>query len=59
MHEALLDFKLLEDQHTEKRLVREIFNILDTYNIMIKLFYITIDNVFNNNKAMKKLFKLL
>ena len=53
LHEALLAFKLLEDQYTGNKLAREIFNILDAYNIAEKLFCIIIDNTSNNNKAMK------
>jgi len=59
LHEALLDFKRLQGQHTGLKLAQEIFDTLDQFNIAAKLFSITTDNASNNGKAMRKLSRLL
>jgi hypothetical protein len=55
----LLSFQQLQGSHTGEKLAEEIYNALDQYNIIEKLFCITTDNASNNSTAMTELSSLL
>ena len=59
LQEDLLSFRHVSSSHTSVNLAIHVFEIPHEFNIHIKLFYITIDNVSNNGKMMKELSKLL
>ena len=59
LHDALLWFEELKGSHTRVHLAEAIYNTLDTYNIIEKLFCITTDNASNNISALKHLQHLM
>ena len=59
LNEALLSFKHLGGVHDGANLGLAIYNILDSYNIVDKLFCITTDNVGNNRTLLEVLQDLI
>ena len=59
LHDALLRFEKLKGSHTGVHLAEAIYDTLDTYNIVEKLFCITTDNASNNTSALKHLQHLM
>ena len=59
LHEVLLSFQELKELYDKSNLTNAIYDILNLYNIMNKLFYIMIDNVFNNKSILKNLEKMM
>ena len=53
LHEALLNFKHIEGNHTEENLSFVVMKILDEYFIQYKLFCIIMNNTGNNEIMMK------
>ena len=53
LHEALLNFKYIEENHIEENLSSIIMKILDEYFIQYKLFCIIMNNAGNNKIIMK------
>ena len=58
-HEILLNFQELKESYNRFNLINIIYDILNSYNIMNKLFYIMIDNVFNNKSILKNLERMI
>jgi hypothetical protein len=58
LHEALIAFKKLEGNHTGDYLAQVLFEILEEFNIIEKLFCITTDAASNNTVMTKKLSRL-
>ena len=59
LHEILLSFQELKELYDESNLANAIYNILNLYNIMNKLFCIIIDNIFNNKSILKNLKRIM
>jgi hypothetical protein len=59
LNEALLSFEHLGGVHDGANLGRAIYNILDSYNIVDKLFCITTDNAGNNRTSLEVLQDLI
>lgn len=55
LRDALLEFKHVPGHHTGVRLADEVFDILQKYNIVQKLYCITTDNASNNTTMMHSL----
>ena len=55
LHNTLLQFKKLKGSHTGVHLAEAIYDTLNIYNIVEKLFYIITDNISNNTSALKYL----
>ena len=52
LYNALLQFKKLKGSHTGVHLAEAIYDTLNIYNIVEKLFYIITDNISNNTSAL-------
>lgn len=59
LHEALLDFRHIQDRHTGEHLAEELFKVLEYYDISAKLFCITSDSIGNCGELCKVLTKIL
>jgi len=59
LHEALLEFQHIEGHHDGEHLARELFQILEYYDISTKLFCITSDSAGNCGTLCKELSKIL
>ena len=59
LHEALLSFQELKGSHDGLNMGNAIYEVLDAYNIVEKLFCITTDNATNNKSALENLQKLM
>jgi hypothetical protein len=59
LKEALLSFQHIVSKHDEGNLGLAIYNILDLYNIVKKLFCITADNASNNKTTLEVLQDLM
>ena len=58
-HEILLNFQELKESYNRFNLINIIYDILNSYNIMNKLFYIMIDNVSTNKSILKNLERMI
>ena len=58
-YEILLNFQEFKELYNKFNLINMIYNILNLYNIINKLFYIMIDNIFNNKSILKNLEKMM
>ena len=59
MHEALLNFKYIENHHMKVILTEHVFEILEKYEICEKLFCIITNDVTNNDTLCQHLSYIL